>query len=334
MQESSDYLLRTGVHTLQKTSLLRKAVEVKKVDEELEAKREEFRKKMLANKVRMDAIIQKQQKIKERVGKFDKFLKENETKRSRALHKYQLEVKANKLKATELACIQEEIERLQATKLALMTKLEHHKKFHDFMSRFVDFIPEGFLPLTGDNLIDSCIQRYEGLSITKDGIISANNVRSTDIKEGQRQLELLKHERYQQQLLFSQEMNDLLKKKDHLVERNKRKEQTIAEDQKSRRFMASVLGRTLLAINNLAVTCHSRHWPPLVEMSYEAKLLMIKRRFEDQLRVLKLVQRMKEARAEQIGPEKAPTKLPSLGSQSKTSYSKPSVYGRPSLSLF
>lgn len=46
VKESADKLLQSGINTLQKTSLLRQAVEVEHVDKELAEKREEFRKRM------------------------------------------------------------------------------------------------------------------------------------------------------------------------------------------------------------------------------------------------------------------------------------------------
>ena len=88
-------MLRTGINTLQKTSLLRKAVEVGHIDQELAEKREQFRARMANNKRREEDLKRRSEALKERMSKFDKFLKENEAKRTRAMHKYQHEVKEN-----------------------------------------------------------------------------------------------------------------------------------------------------------------------------------------------------------------------------------------------
>ena len=319
VQESSDYLLQTGVNTLQKTSLLRKAVEVQLVDEELAQKRVEFEERMKSCKAKQNALMKRQEKIQERVRKFGKFLKENEAKRARALQKYQLEIKNNKKRSRELTSLQSEIARLRDAKSALLTKLETYKKFEDFLSQFVDALPEGFLPMSGDNMIENCIQRYEALAATQLGLIERNKERAVEIEEGQRRVELLKQERNKQQLLFNQEITELLHDQESLMERNSRLEQTISEDRTSRRFMASVFGQTLLAIDNLATTCHSRHWPPVIDMSYVDKLSMIKNHVLERIRVLKLIQRYREAQEEK--PEPISTKLPSLS----THLDKPSA---------
>ena len=289
------------------------------MDAELAEKREEFRKRMEVNKFKKEALKRKQEKIQERVRKFDKFLKDNEAKRTRALYKYQQEVKNNKLRGKELVAIKEEIERLLAAKAALMKRLDKTKKYEEFMSRVVDVIPDGFVPMSGENMIENCIQRYEGLSATRMNIVNQSRVRGIEMEEGHRMLERTKQERYQQQLVFSQEITDLINKQEELVEKNNRLEQIISEDELNRRFMASQLGRTLLAIDNLAVTCHSRHWPPLTEMTYERKLVMIRQRFQEQIRVMRLIQRLREAHKD----ADLASKLPLLHPQEKSS--KPTV---------
>ena len=64
IKESASKLLETGVNTLQRTLLLKKEVEVDRVDEELEAKREEFRKRMETCSERQIDIQKKQLKVR------------------------------------------------------------------------------------------------------------------------------------------------------------------------------------------------------------------------------------------------------------------------------
>lgn len=73
-------------------------------------------------KAREEALKAKQQKIKDRVGKFDRFLKENEAKRNRALRKYQQEVESNKLKLKELNHLNLELANLRKQKEVLLKR--------------------------------------------------------------------------------------------------------------------------------------------------------------------------------------------------------------------
>lgn len=50
--------------------------------------------------------------MKDRVAKFEKFIKENEAKRRRAIEKYQAEVKMKEQKTNECATLLEQLEEL------------------------------------------------------------------------------------------------------------------------------------------------------------------------------------------------------------------------------
>ena len=52
--------------------------------------------------------------MKDRVSKFENFLKENELKRRRAIQKYQTEVKLKDQKTKELESLEDELEMLKA----------------------------------------------------------------------------------------------------------------------------------------------------------------------------------------------------------------------------
>lgn len=64
----------------------------------------------------------KENQLKDKMQKFDKFLKENEMKRNRALVKYQQEVKNNKLRSRDLVNLNIDLENLQKRKDNLLEK--------------------------------------------------------------------------------------------------------------------------------------------------------------------------------------------------------------------
>jgi uncharacterized protein (DUF3084 family) len=69
VKESAGHLLDTGINTLQKTLLLKKEVEIEQVDVDLQAKREEFRKRMEACSERQIEIQKQQQKVSQKICK-------------------------------------------------------------------------------------------------------------------------------------------------------------------------------------------------------------------------------------------------------------------------
>jgi len=64
VKESGDKLIETGINTLQRTLLLKKEVEVDRVQAELEAKRHEFRQRMEDCAKRQIEIQKRQQKVR------------------------------------------------------------------------------------------------------------------------------------------------------------------------------------------------------------------------------------------------------------------------------
>lgn len=129
VKESAAQLIETGLNTMQKTLLLKKEIEVDKVSEELARKRAEFRERMEKCAEQQVEIQKKQQQViidalisvtegsefqmRDRVNKFEKFIKENEAKRRRAIQKYQTEVKTREQKHTEHEMVQQQLASLE-----------------------------------------------------------------------------------------------------------------------------------------------------------------------------------------------------------------------------
>ena len=59
-------------------------------------------------------VLSIQKQIRDRVGKFEKFIEENDAKRRRAIQKYQTELKLKNQKNRELDVLSTELEQLKA----------------------------------------------------------------------------------------------------------------------------------------------------------------------------------------------------------------------------
>ena len=77
VKETGSQLLETGIHTLQKTLVLKKEAELSHVDRELMMKRQEFQTRMEEFAKRKLRLQEDQAAMKERVTKFDKFIQVN-----------------------------------------------------------------------------------------------------------------------------------------------------------------------------------------------------------------------------------------------------------------
>ena len=74
-------------------------------------------------------LVEKEYQLKKSFMKFDKFLKENETKRDRALVKFRKERNAKKLKEEEISKLLVEVERLRRHRDQTIQRLERFSKY-------------------------------------------------------------------------------------------------------------------------------------------------------------------------------------------------------------
>lgn len=65
--QSASKLLDTGLNTVQSTLLLKKQVEVEKVQEDLDIKRRQFAERMAACKAKEEELKKKQAQVKEKI---------------------------------------------------------------------------------------------------------------------------------------------------------------------------------------------------------------------------------------------------------------------------
>ncbi|KAJ7374085.1 Coiled-coil domain-containing protein 42 [Desmophyllum pertusum] len=99
---------REDDHLTPATRLLEKRREMSEVEQALAAQKEEFQMKMESLQQRREELDRKEYQLKESLLKFDKFLKENDSKRARALKKAAEEREMRRAKDREIARLKEE----------------------------------------------------------------------------------------------------------------------------------------------------------------------------------------------------------------------------------
>lgn len=89
-------------HLTAATRLLEKRREMNEVEQALNAQKGEFQMKMESLQQRREELERKEYQLKSSLLKFDKFLKENDSKRTRALKKATSEQEQGRMKAREI----------------------------------------------------------------------------------------------------------------------------------------------------------------------------------------------------------------------------------------
>ncbi|XP_065069057.1 uncharacterized protein LOC135694301 [Rhopilema esculentum] len=272
--EKKGKFLENGRNTLQKTLLLKREVEVDKVQYELDSKKKDFDKRMEECRLKKEDLKIKQKIIQERIAKFDKFVKENEAKRKRAILKYQQEVKVKENKAKELEKLHTELSLLLVRQQRMREKLDLYYKFEKYLTLVLDTMPEGYLEAT-DNMLTGLIMRFRTLSSTNSSLVDRLSKCSEEVEHGQRKVQDLNENHMQDLLVFNSELASTQKDLEVLREKNLKLEQVYNSQKLNFRHQTETLGQIMIAIDNIADKC-ARRAKETENLTYHQKLDLIK----------------------------------------------------------
>ncbi|XP_033111580.1 coiled-coil domain-containing protein 42 homolog [Anneissia japonica] len=174
---------REDDHLTPATRLLEKRREMSEVEQALAAQKEEFQMKMESLQQRREELERKEYQLKESLLKFDKFLKENDSKRARAVKKALDEKDLKKTKDKEIVRLLEEKKELEKQRDKFLKKLDKRRVFNTFLDRVLESAEE--FQESRD-----VIARYETLVATHKDLMDKAS-RSQDSVDGHR-AELMK----------------------------------------------------------------------------------------------------------------------------------------------
>ncbi|KAJ8042691.1 Coiled-coil domain-containing protein 42-like [Holothuria leucospilota] len=159
---------REDDHLTPATRLLEKRREMSEVEQALAAQKEEFQMKTESLQQRREELERKEFQLKESLQKFDKFLKENDSKRARAVKKAHDETDLRKTKDKEISRLESDIRELETKKSKLMKRLDKHRIYHRYLEKTLE-VAEEFQE------IREIIARYETLVATHQDLVDKAN---------------------------------------------------------------------------------------------------------------------------------------------------------------
>ncbi|XP_070807001.1 cilia- and flagella-associated protein 73 [Pituophis catenifer annectens] len=162
--------------------LLEKQRELAEVEKTFSATKEEFQKKMEHLQQRRQQLEHKEGQLKQAILKFDKFLKENDAKRNRAMRKAEEEKQQMAQKEVEAGHLKEEIARLMTVKTKLQGRLETHKPFSEYLQKVLGKT-EQFQE------ISELIGRFQTLMATQVSLVEREQVAREAVEEERRCLQ-------------------------------------------------------------------------------------------------------------------------------------------------
>lgn len=133
---------RDEKHVSPATRLLEKRRETAEVEHALSAQKEEFSMKMEGLAQRRQELESKEQELKQSLMKFDRFLRENDSKKTRALKKAKDERNMIKQKEEEIKTLQSECSQLEQERDKFKKRLEKYTIYQTYLERVLDLSDE------------------------------------------------------------------------------------------------------------------------------------------------------------------------------------------------
>ncbi|XP_059161084.1 coiled-coil domain-containing protein 42 homolog [Physella acuta] len=193
---------REDDHLTPATRLLEKRREMAEVEQALAAQKEEFQMKMESLQQRREELERKEFQLKESLLKFDKFLKENDSKRARAVKKANDERELKKQKDKEIDRVKEETDAQQREKEMLQKKLDKYTIFHTYMDKVLE---------AGEDFheIRDIITRWDTLTATHMDLLERDQKNHDRIEKQKQNLMKYMEEKENQVLNYNNQLSTL-----------------------------------------------------------------------------------------------------------------------------
>jgi len=235
---------REDDHLTPATRLLEKRREMSEVEQALGAQKEEFQMKMESLQQRRKELEQKEQQLKMSLLKFDKFLLENDSKRTRAINKSHNEQNLRKNKEYELSKLMSEIKVLEYEKDRYKTKLHKSSVFHKFMEKVHESAEE-----FGE--VRDIMDRYDTLVATHCDLVERDQMNQDAIEIEKALLIKFTEEKNNEILNCNNQLAELQTRLDKAQSKAVKWESKWAQIQNTAAKRTLLLGRIKIATHNL-----------------------------------------------------------------------------------
>ncbi|XP_070572842.1 coiled-coil domain-containing protein 42 homolog [Ptychodera flava] len=235
---------REDDHLTPATRLLEKRREMAEVEQALAAQKEEFQMKMESLQQRREELERKEYQLKESLLKFDKFLKENDSKKARAVKKAHDERDLKKSKDKEIFRLLEEKKELEQARDKLAKKLFKHTIFHKYLEKVLE---------TADEFheIREIIARYDTLVATHEDLIEKDHENQEAVEAERTRLHKFTEDKNNEILNYNNQLANLQTRLDRAQSEAVKWESVWTHIKNTAAKKTLLLGRIKMATHNL-----------------------------------------------------------------------------------
>eukprot|EP00241_Pyramimonas_parkeae_P012483 CAMPEP_0114264436 /NCGR_PEP_ID=MMETSP0058-20121206/23203_1 /TAXON_ID=36894 /ORGANISM="Pyramimonas parkeae, CCMP726" /LENGTH=298 /DNA_ID=CAMNT_0001381105 /DNA_START=310 /DNA_END=1203 /DNA_ORIENTATION=+ len=240
--------------TSQSTVLLQKKKKMKEVQQELDRKKLEYEQRMRKCKEKEQDLAEKQEKIRESVIRFEKFVKENDAKRTRAMKREKDEISSRMQKELEIAALTQtltEHTRLRHRLLRMVEKLSVYEAYLESVLEPSDEFEE----------VAQLTKRHDTLTHTNQDLRSIVEKGNEDIEEMRATLSLFTKEKENEILVATSNIAGHQKRADQMRNDNSKVEQELMFRDNAYNDRKRRLGECKMAIANIYQRCKKGNVP-------------------------------------------------------------------------
>lgn len=247
MPEKEDDSLTTA------TRLLEKRREMAEIEQALIAQKEEFQMKMESLQQRREELEKKEFQLKESLLKFDKFLKDNDSKRVRAIKKASTERDVRRAKDSEIANLNAECSALVEQRNKLLKRLNRNAVSQKYLEQVLEVADEF-------HEIREIIARYDTLTTTHQELVHHGQQNQDKVDDIKRELMLFTEEKNNEILNINNRLSALQSRLDRAESDAVKWESKWMHIQNTAARKTLMLGRIKMATHNLyqVVSRHQR----------------------------------------------------------------------------
>jgi len=239
-------------HVSPATRLLEKRRQMFEVQEALDAQKEEFARREEAFRRREEGLRKKDLELQESLIKFNKFLQENESKRTRAEKRASEEAKQGKQKEEEIFRLKGMLQEMNDQSRKLQTTVEKNMKYQKYLEVVQEAVPEDYPE------ISDLLNRYKTLQDANTDL-TLRQRRHEELNEQKRaQFSNYTKERTNEILNFNNEIAFLQKELETAESTAIRLQNEVETSMRSMSDKTLELGQVLMAVENLLQRCTSK----------------------------------------------------------------------------
>lgn len=235
--------------------ILEKRRQLAEVDDALETQKDEFARKVDAFRRREEALRKKDLRLQDSLIKFNKFLKENETKRTRAMKRSADDCRICEAKDEEILKLKESIHVKNEEEKDLSEKLSRNKKYESYLKSIIE---QALVSSHDYSEIQDILDRYQTLKTTNDDLVSQLQKNTKDHEAGRFSYTQFTKKSSNSVLNMNNEMAALQKEMDQLIVRSNNMDSLDDVSSRDVTDLTAELSQIFVVVNQLLVRFETR----------------------------------------------------------------------------